>query len=231
MTASKIIIALDFEDDKATYDFVNQLPVTECRLKVGSILYTRYGPKLVEKLMQKGFDVFLDLKFHDIPQTVAGACQMAAQLGVWMVNVHALGGEAMLQAAANAVQKSLVKRKPILLAVTVLTSLTATALKAMAIAAEPEAMVAKLATLAEKSGVDGVVCSPQEAAMLREKHGKEFVLVTPGIRLDNKNADDQKRIMTPEQAINAGANYLVIGRPITQANDPLTLLKKLNSIT
>jgi orotidine-5'-phosphate decarboxylase len=180
----------------------------------------------VEKLMRRGFDVFLDLKFHDIPNTVAGACKAAAQLGVWMLNVHALGGGAMLEAARAAVDGA--AQRPRLIAVTLLTSMGADELKVLGIAGDPADVVLRLARLAQASGLDGVVCSAQEAALLKRECGEKFCLVTPGIRPATGAKDDQQRVMTPAAAIAAGADYLVIGRPVTQAQDPAAVLASIN---
>jgi orotidine-5'-phosphate decarboxylase len=188
-----------------------------CRLKVGKELFTACGPALVEKLMHLGFDIFLDLKFHDIPNTVAKACRVAAQMGVWMVDVHALGGGKMMAAAKEAVMH--VARPPILVGITVLTSMDTESLAALGLPTA-DILVPKLAKLAQESGLDGVVCSAQEAASLRTCCGADFTLVTPGIRPAGSAADDQVRIMTPQMAMAAGASYLVIGRPITQSADP-----------
>ena len=196
-----------------------------CRLKVGKELFTAAGPNLVEKLMLKGFDIFLDLKFHDIPNTVANACKAAANLGIWMINVHALGGRRMLMAAREAIAEGSTK----LIAVTLLTSMDQNDLTDIGLQGNPEQIVERLARLAHYCALDGVVCSALEAENLRQQFGKGFCLVTPGIRPFNNQADDQKRITTPLQAIQNGANYLVIGRPITQANNPLLMCQKLNS--
>ena len=222
----KVIVALDFADEKTAVDFAKRLDPAQCRLKVGKELFTTAGPACVEKLVHAGFDVFLDLKFHDIPNTVASACKAAAQLGIWMLNVHAMGGRAMMSAAREAVDSQ--THKPKLIAVTVLTSMGSDDLHAIGIAGEPQDTVLRLARLAQTSGLDGVVCSAQEAAMLRRELGYEFSLVTPGIRPAEASVDDQVRIMTPSDAIYMGASYLVIGRPITRAEDPLAVLHRIN---
>ena len=196
-----------------------------CRLKVGKELFTSAGPQLVEQLMQRGFQVFLDLKFHDIPNTTAQACKTAAALGVWMVNVHALGGRKMMEAAREAVAQ--VALPPKLIAVTVLTSMAREDLAEIGVTATPAEMVLRLATLARDSGLDGVVCSAQEAPMLRQRMQEKFCLVTPGIRPADSAADDQSRIMTPRAALENGSSYLVIGRPITKAADPLLALQNI----
>jgi len=222
---SKIIVALDFPDSTTVMELVDKLEPSLCKLKVGKELFTRAGPALVEKLVAKKFDVFLDLKFHDIPNTVANACKAAAELGVWMLNVHALGGSAMMQAAREAIDAS--ANKPLLIAVTVLTSMDDAALKEVGIQVSAKEQVLKLAKLAEKNGLDGVVCSAQEASMLRKEVGSRFTLVTPGIRPANTDVADQKRVMTPRLAIQSGASYLVIGRPITQASSPIDIINSI----
>jgi orotidine-5'-phosphate decarboxylase len=193
---------------------------------VGFELFTAAGPAVVETLVGKGFDVFLDLKFHDIPNTVAQACATAARLGVWMVNVHALGGRRMMAAAREAVDKQ--SHRPLLIGVTVLTSHSAADLADVGLSATPAEQVLRLARLARESGLDGVVCSAQEAAALRAEHGPGFCLVTPGIRPAGSAKDDQQRIVTPVEAVRAGAHYLVIGRPITQATDPPAVLAAIS---
>jgi orotidine-5'-phosphate decarboxylase len=222
----KIIIALDYACAAPAVALAERLDPAACRLKVGKELFTAAGPKVIEKLMQRGFEIFLDLKFHDIPNTTAHACKAAAELGVWMVNVHALGGRKMLTAAADAVAQS--SRPPKLIAVTMLTSMAAEDLADIGITESPAQMVLRLATLTRDCGLDGVVSSAQEATLLREKLGKDFALVTPGIRPAVASLDDQSRVMTPSAALAAGASYLVIGRPITQAADPLQALININ---
>jgi orotidine-5'-phosphate decarboxylase len=226
MNDPKIIIALDFASAQAALAWAERLDPKACRLKVGKELFTSSGPVVLEKLQHLGFDIFLDLKFHDIPNTTAQACKAAAELGVWMVNVHALGGRKMLEAAANAVAQA--SKPPKLIAVTMLTSMAAEDLADIGINASPAQMVLRLATLARDSGLDGVVCSAQEASLLRENLGKDFCLVTPGIRPAQASLDDQSRVMTPSAALQAGSSYLVIGRPITQAADPLQALRDIN---
>ena len=222
----KIIVALDYPEAAPALDLVARLKPALCRLKVGKELFTAAGPQLVEKFMRSGFDVFLDLKFHDIPNTTAQACKAAAALGVWMVNIHALGGRKVMEAAREAVAQ--VARPPKLIAVTVLTSMAQEDLAELGIVATPAELVLRLATLARDSGLDGVVCSAQEAALLRKRCGSEFCLVTPGIRPADTAADDQSRIMTPRAALEAGSSYLVIGRPITRAADPLRALQEIS---
>ena len=226
MNDPKIIIALDYASAQPALALAERLDPQACRLKVGKELFTAAGPAVLEKLMKLGFDIFLDLKFHDIPNTTAQACKAAAELGVWMVNVHALGGRKMLEAAANAVAQA--KQPPKLIAVTMLTSMATEDLADIGINATPAQMVLRLATLAHDSGMDGVVCSAQEASLLRENLGKDFCLVTPGIRPAQASLDDQSRVMTPQAALLAGSSYLVIGRPITQAADPLLALRAIN---
>ncbi len=226
MNDPKIIIALDYASAAPALALAERLDPTACRLKVGKELFTAAGPQVIEKLMQRGFEIFLDLKFHDIPNTTAHACKAAAELGVWMVNVHALGGRKMLTAAADAVAHS--SRPPKLIAVTLLTSMAAADLADIGIAESPAQMVLRLATLTRDCGLDGVVCSAQEACLLRETLGKDFALITPGIRPATASLDDQSRVMTPSAALAAGASYLVIGRPITQAADPLQALININ---
>jgi orotidine-5'-phosphate decarboxylase len=225
-TDPRIIVALDFPSADNALRFCERLQPGMCRLKVGFELFTAAGPALVEKLVAKGFDVFLDLKFHDIPNTVAQACTAAARLGVWMLNVHTLGGRKMMQAAREAVDNS--AHRPLLIGVTVLTSHSADDLQEIGIGGEPETQVARLARLARDAGLDGVVCSAQEATRLRRDLGSDFCLVTPGIRPSGTTAGDQQRVMTPVQAIQAGAYYIVIGRPITQAMDPIGVLTAIN---
>lgn len=226
MNDPKIIIALDYPEAAPALALAERLQPELCRLKVGKELFTAAGPQLVEQLQKRGFEIFLDLKFHDIPNTAAQACKAAAALGVWMVNVHALGGRKMLEAAREAVVNS--TQRPKLIAVTMLTSMAQEDLAEIGIAATPAEMVLRLARLARDSGLDGVVCSAQEAALLREQCGGEFCLVTPGIRPAQASLDDQLRVMTPLAAFEAGASYLVIGRPITRAADPLQALLDIN---
>jgi len=222
----RVIIALDLAPD-AALALAARLTPQDCRLKVGKELFTAAGPALVEKLAQRGFDIFLDLKFHDIPNTVAGACRAAAELGVWMLNVHALGGRAMLEAARESVAAAR-GRRSLLVAVTVLTSMTDDDLRAVGIEGTPAAAAVRLARLAQACGLDGVVCSAQEAALIRRECGRQFRLVTPGIRLPENERNDQQRVTTPAAAIAAGADYLVVGRPVTQAADPAAALAAIN---
>jgi orotidine-5'-phosphate decarboxylase len=228
----KIIVALDFPDAESALALAHQLTPELCRLKVGKELFTAAGPALVEKLVQRGFGIFLDLKFHDIPNTVAQACKSAARLGVWMVNVHALGGRLMLEAAREAVGGA--PDRPRLIAVTILTSLGPQDLADVGIVGSLEEAVCRLAALTDVCGLDGVVCSALEAARLRSERRPGFVLVTPGIRPaaeprdQLKLGDDQKRVTTPRLALAAGASYLVIGRPVTRAPDPLAALRGIH---
>ena len=223
---SRVIVALDYADARSAMALVDRLEPSACKVKVGKELFTAAGPDLVADLVKRGFDVFLDLKFHDIPNTVAQACKAAAQLGVWMVNVHALGGRAMMTAAREAIES--VPRKPHLIAVTVLTSMAEADLREVGIDASPLVEAMKLAELAGGCGLDGVVCSAHEAAAIRDRLGSRFLRVTPGIRLAEDSAGDQKRVMTPQIAIESGASYLVIGRSVTRAVDPLAALARIN---
>ncbi|WMN59973.1 orotidine-5'-phosphate decarboxylase [Pseudoalteromonas xiamenensis] len=223
----KVVIALDYDNQEAALDFVKQLSPDTCRLKVGKEMFTYFGPEFVKQLVSMGFDVFLDLKFHDIPNTVAKAVTAAAELGVWMVNVHASGGLEMMQKAKAALE-SYGEKAPLLIAVTVLTSMDEAQLKRLGVEKSPAEQVMYLAKLTKEAGLDGVVCSAQEAASLKAELGADFKLVTPGIRPAGADAGDQKRIMTPKLAVEAGSDYLVIGRPITQASDPVATLKSIN---
>jgi len=223
----RVIVALDFANGVQALELAERLDPALCRLKVGKELFVRAGPALVEKLASLGFKVFLDLKFHDIPNTVAQACRAAADLGVWMVNVHASGGLKMMQAARKAVDQS--ANPPKLIAVTVLTSMNGDDLRQIGLEVEPPVQVERLARLANEAGMDGVVCSAQEATLLRQAIGPDFLLVTPGIRPAGSELGDQSRVLTPSRAIAAGADYLVVGRPITQADDPVTTLQEINA--
>lgn len=222
----RIVVALDFSSPEDALAFLPQLDSTLCRLKVGFELFLAGGPAFIETLQKKGFEVFLDLKFHDIPNTVAAACRVASALGVWMVNVHASGGRRMMNAAAEAVAAS--SHPPILIGVTVLTSMDSQDLKELGVLLQPHEQVQHLAALAKDSGMDGVVCSAHEASQLRAEQGDGFVLVTPGIRPEGVASGDQRRVMTPAQAMAAGSHYLVIGRPITQSRDPAELLSQIS---
>lgn len=226
MNEPRIIVALDYPGAQSALQFVNRVEPRACRLKVGQELFTAAGPQLIEQLVQRGFDVFLDLKFHDIPHTVAQACKAASKFGVWMLSVHALGGRVMLAAAREALQGF--KQRPRLVAVTVLTSIKNEELGEIGVSGKLNEAVLQLAGLAHDSGLDGVVCSAQEAPDLRKQFGSKFCLVTPGIRSARVAEDDQQRVTTPRRAMENGADYLVIGRPITQAQDPLKALQEIN---
>ncbi len=233
-----IIVALDFDDKAKALALIEQLDPSMCRLKVGKEMFTSFGSEWVTLLVNKGFDVFLDLKFHDIPNTVAKACVAAAKLGVWMVNVHASGGREMMQTAQIALDEyyqkqkkltldkgaNIAVRKTLLIAVTILTSMDDKTFEEIGYKRNLPEQVSHLAKIAQESGLNGVVCSAKEAEQLTQRLGKSFLLVTPGIRPANSSSDDQTRIMTPEKALLAGSSYLVIGRPITQSSDPLKAL-------
>lgn len=225
---AKVLIALDYANEQDALDFVSKISPTDCRLKVGKEMFTYFGPQFVKKLIAEGFDVFLDLKFHDIPNTVAKAVTAAAELGVWMVNVHAIGGPEMMVKAKEALKKY-GDDAPLLIAVTILTSMDEFELKRIGVDKTPLEQVKFLANLAQQSGLDGVVCSAQEAAILKQELGRDFKLITPGIRPAGSDKGDQKRIMTPCEAIQAGSDYLVIGRPITQSTDPQATLIEINN--
>lgn len=227
VSKNRVIVSLDFPDGKPALELCEKLDPASCKLKIGKQLFTREGPALVEKLIASGFDIFLDLKYHDIPNTVASACRAAADLGVWMLNVHASGGRNMMETAVEALDKS--THKPLLIAVTVLTSMSQEDLTELGINRTVDDQVMLLASLAKESGLNGVVCSAKEASGLKAELGQSFCLVTPGIRPANSSSDDQKRIMTPAEAIDAGSHYLVIGRPITKAEDPLAALESINA--
>jgi len=220
-----IIVALDFPTADAALAMADRLDPRRVRAKVGKELFTRSGPAVIEALHQRGFEVFLDLKFHDIPNTVAGAVKSAAELGVWMTNVHASGGRRMLEAAANAIANH--AQRPLLTAVTVLTSMGAEDLAEIGISASPEEQVLRLARLTRDSGLDGVVCSAREATLLRDACGADFRLVTPGIRPAGADAGDQTRVVTPADAMAMGVNDMVMGRPITQADDPAAVVESI----
>lgn len=224
MNNSRIIVALDFNSGERALNLTNRLDPALCRLKIGKELFTAAGPGLVEKLISAGFDIFLDLKYHDIPNTVASACKVAAGMGVWMINVHALGGRKMLSAAREAIAPGTAR----LVAVTLLTSMDQDDLNDIGLQGNPEQIVSRLSLLTQNCGLDGVVCSALEVKTLRQLVNADFNLVTPGIRPVDNSVDDQKRIATPAQAIQNGSDYLVIGRPITQAQDPLAVLQQIN---
>jgi orotidine-5'-phosphate decarboxylase len=227
----KVIVALDFADPMQAMALVDRLDPAACALKVGKEMFVVAGPEPVRRMIERGFRVFLDLKFHDIPNTVARACAAATRLGVWMLNVHAAGGRAMLAAARESVARAATERsapRPLLIAVTVLTSLGASDVAEVGFAETPESLALRLARLAADCGLDGAVCSAVEAPALRRTLGAGFKLVTPGIRPAGSAADDQSRIVTPEVAIASGVDYLVIGRPITEAADPVEALARIN---
>lgn len=223
---SQILVALDYADHASAMAFVDRIDPRSCRLKVGKEMFTLFGPQLVRDLQQRGFEVFLDLKFHDIPNTTAHAVAAAAELGVWMVNVHASGGARMMTAARQALLP-FGKEAPLLIAVTVLTSMEAEDLRGIGIDVSPVEHAERLARLTQSCGLDGVVCSAHEAAGFKQALGTEFKLVTPGIRPEGSDAGDQRRIMTPQQAKLAGVDYMVIGRPVTQAADPAAALNRI----
>jgi orotidine-5'-phosphate decarboxylase len=222
-----VIVALDFASAQPALDLVARLSPDLCRLKVGKELFTRSGPALVENLQQRGFEVFLDLKFHDIPNTVAAAVRAAADLGVWMVNIHASGGRRMMEAAVAELEG--LDNKPLLIGVTVLTSMSDADLNELGYEETAAQRVQRLAALAADCGLDGVVCSALEAPALREARGEGFCLVTPGIRLAGDAAGDQRRVVTPADALALGSDYLVIGRSITAAADPLAALHRVHA--
>ncbi|HHF1625312.1 TPA: orotidine-5'-phosphate decarboxylase [Haemophilus influenzae] len=224
---SKIIVALDFEKEAEALALVDQIDPSLCRLKVGKEMFTTLGINFIKQLHQRNFDVFLDLKYHDIPNTVARAVHSAADLGVWMVDLHASGGLRMMEEAKK-ILEPYGKDAPLLIAVTVLTSMEDLDLLQIGINASPMEQVLRLAHLTQRAGLDGVVCSPQEVEILRNTCGKEFKLVTPGIRPIGTDFGDQRRVMTPTAAIRAGSDYLVIGRPITQADNPAEVLRSIN---
>jgi orotidine-5'-phosphate decarboxylase len=227
ITEPRIIVALDYDNSNSALALADQLNPNQCRLKVGKELFVAAGPQLVKSLSDRGFDVFLDLKFHDIPSTVAKAVSVAADLGVWMTNVHASGGTRMMTAAREALENH--GGEMLLIAVTVLTSMDDSDLQKVGVTAVAKDQVLALANLTKHAGLDGVVCSAQEAAHLKQQLGQDFKLITPGIRLTDSASDDQRRIVTPAQAIEQGSDYLVIGRPITQAENPMQTLQKINN--
>ncbi len=222
-----LIVALDYADAAAALALAERLDPAQCRVKVGKELFTSAGPQVVRDLVKRGFSVFLDLKFHDIPNTVVGACRAAADLGCWMMNVHAAGGGAMLSAARAALGDAL--ERPLLIAVTVLTSIDEPTLHSVGVVGSIADQVARLAALTADAGLDGVVCSPLEIGVLRAQRGLAFKLITPGVRPASRAQDDQLRVATPGAAISAGASYLVVGRPVTQAADPLAALVAINA--
>lgn len=223
MAESPVIVALDFDKVEDAVDLSERMDPALCRVKVGNELFTRGGPALVKNLQQQGFDVFLDLKFHDIPNTVAAAVRAAADLGVWMVNVHVAGGSRMLRAARDALADF--EQPPMLIGVTVLTSMSEEDLRELGVMESPEDKVRQLAALAQSCGLDGVVCSARESAALKQACGEDFKLVTPGIRLAGDDAADQRRVVTPTDAIACGSDFLVIGRSVTRAAEPVSTLR------
>ena len=223
----KIIVALDYPDQSQAMSFVDRVEPSLCKLKVGFELFVAEGPSFVESLSNRGFDVFLDLKFHDIPNTVASACKTASRLGVWMINVHASGGSRMMEAAREAVEQEV--NQPKLIAVTILTSMDDQDLQQLKIENSAREQALYLSQLTRQAGLDGVVCSAQEASAMRELNGEDFLLVTPGIRPAGADQGDQKRVVTPEDAFASGSSYLVMGRPITRADDPVAVLNQANS--
>lgn len=225
---SPVVVALDYASRDLALEFVDRINPGDCRLKVGKEMFTHFGPQFVRELHQRGFDVFLDLKFHDIPNTAAHAVAAAADLGVWMVNVHASGGARMMSAAREALVP-FGKDAPLLIAVTVLTSMEASDLLDLGITSTPAEHAERLARLTKQCGLDGVVCSAQEAVRFKSELGHGFKLVTPGIRPAGSEAGDQRRIMTPQQALVAGVDYMVIGRPVTQSADPAQTLNAINA--
>jgi len=224
---SNIIVALDYDNERDVMSFVAKINPSLCKLKVGKELFTACGPKIIEKLIISGYDVFLDLKFHDIPNTVYKACKAAANLGVWMLNVHTSGGIKMMDMAKQAIDEA--THKPLLIGVTVLTSMSKQYLQQIGVSCGLDEQVDHLAALAYKCGLDGVVCSALESIRIKEHTSANFLTVTPGIRLDTKNSDDQTRIVTPVEAMKNKVDYMVIGRPITQANNPYETLVEIYS--
>lgn len=227
MSDPKIIVALDYPSMDDALAMAQQLDPSRCRVKVGKELFTRSGPQIINALSQQNFDIFLDLKYHDIPNTVAKACRAAADLGVWMLNVHTLGGGAMMQAAREAVGHG--DDAPLLIGVTLLTSMDEATFQQIGLTGNISDTVVKLAGLAKDNGLDGVVCSAQEASKLKSHYGQDFQLITPGIRPANADQGDQHRTMTPAQALSAGSDYLVIGRPITAAANPMQALEEIEA--
>lgn len=228
MIDQKVIVALDYDNQADALTFVDRIDPSTCRLKVGKEMFTLFGPDFVQELHRRGFSVFLDLKFHDIPNTCSKAVRAAAELGVWMVNVHASGGERMMTASRE-ILEPYGKDRPLLIGVTVLTSMEQSDLRGIGLDVAPQEQVMRLATLTKNAGLDGVVCSAQESSMLKSSLGQTFKLVTPGIRPTGAEAADQRRVMTPVEAVAAGSDYLVIGRPITQAANPADVLAQINA--
>ncbi len=227
VTEKRIIVSLDFPQERSALEMADKLDPSLCRVKVGKELFTAAGPHVVRELTARGFEVFLDLKFHDIPNTVAGACRSAARLGIWMLNVHASGGEAMLLAARKAIDEE--SHRPLLIGVTILTSLAEADIRAIGFSGTAQENVERLALLTQAAGLDGVVCSAAEVAKLRKIVAPSFKLVTPGIRLPDDAKGDQARVVTPADAMAMGSDYLVIGRTITRAEDPVAALKRIQA--
>lgn len=225
MNDSKVIVALDFSSLNETEFFLKKIKGQNCRLKVGKELFTSEGPNVIKLIQQYGFEIFLDLKFHDIPNTVSSAIKASCNLGVWMVNVHALGGEQMMLTAREVVDSS--SHKPLLIAVTILTSFDNSSYQELGFKNDLQEQIAYLATMSEKSGMDGIVCSANDIPTIKPLVKDKFQFITPGIRIENSN-DDQKRVSSPENAISNGSNYLVIGRPVTLSDDPATMIEKIN---
>jgi orotidine-5'-phosphate decarboxylase len=226
---TRLIIALDFDSQPVAMELVDQLDPNQCALKVGSEMFTRFGPHFVWQLVDRKFKVFLDLKFHDIPNTVAQSCKAAADMGVWMVNVRAAGGFGMMQTARQALA-AYGDSRPLLIAVTVLTSMSQTEFAAMGVTGELTERVKQLARMAQEAGLDGVVSSALEVEAIKSVCGPDFLTITPGIRLATDNQNDQSRVCTPQQALTAGSDFLVIGRPITTARDPASVVRDLLSL-
>lgn len=224
-TTTPVIIALDFGTQEEALAFVDKVSPKDCRLKVGLQLYTKYGASFVQLLQTKGFDVFLDLKFHDIPATVKGAVTSAAELGCWMMNVHALGGLSMLQQAKEALEQQ--SKDTLLIGVTILTSMSPADTETVGLGKDLQSQVIRLSALCKQAGLDGVVCSPNEASLIKQEFGQDFLTVTPGIRFTDGQAHDQKRIMTPQQALESGADFLVMGRSLTHSQTPQQLLQQI----
>jgi len=225
MNDSKVIVALDFSSLNETEIFLKKIKGQNCRLKVGKELFTKEGPNVIKLIQQYDFEIFLDLKFHDIPNTVSHAIKASCNLGVWMVNVHASGGKQMMLAAREAVECS--SHKPLLIAVTILTSFDNSSYQELGFKNDLQEQIAYLATMSEKSGMDGIVCSANDICFIKPLVNEKFQFITPGIRVQ-KSSDDQKRVTTPENAISNGSNYLVIGRPVTLSDDPASMIEKIN---
>lgn len=224
--SKQLIVALDFPKEDQALSLATELDPSLCALKVGNEMFTRFGAKFVNQLISQGFDIFLDLKFHDIPNTVARACQACADLGVWMINVHASGGFAMMQAARKAIEPHGANR-PLLIGVTVLTSMLDADLLQVGVHSDLNTQVNRLAILAQQAGLDGVVCSAHEVSMIKSACGNDFKTITPGIRLEGDEAGDQQRVMTPKKAISLGSDFLVVGRPITTAAKPMAVVRMI----